>query len=423
MNYQLLALWLVLFILILLSGFFSCSETAMMSLNRYRLRSRVRQGDLRAKRVAELLRRPDRLLGVILLGNTFANILASAVATLLAVQYLGELGLIFSTVVLTVVILIFAETAPKTLAALHPERVAFPLSRILSVLLKVFTPLVWLVTFVANGVLALFRITVPSSVAEALSFDEFRALVNDSGSSISRGYQNMLLRVLDLEKVTLEHVMVPLDDVYAICLLSDWDAVVERIVSSSHAYIPVFSSSLNIIEGVLNVREALRCIVNGEFDLSVLTRLMSSPYFVPGGADLTQQLVHFRKNKMHLAVVIDEYGDVQGVVSMNDILEEVVGEFTDVPTVESLVSFQKDGSVLVDGAANVLDLNRSQHWNLPIDGAKTLSGILIEYLEMIPEEGLGVRVAGYPIEIVSVESNKVTLVKVWPDLYHIIASS
>ena len=411
------SLWIALVFLILVSGFFSASETAMMSLNRYRLRSKVRQGDLKAGRVARLLSRPDRLLGVILLGNTFANILASSVATLLSVHYFGELGVILSTVALTVIVLIFAETAPKTFSALHPEVVAFPFSYLLQSLLKVLSPFVWAVTFIANGVLWICRVHIPQRGSEALSFEEIRVLVSESGEQIARGYQNMLLRVLDLEKVTVEHIMIPLNEVYAINLTWEWDEIVEKIVSSRHAYVPFYSVSPNAIDGVLSVRQALRCMVSGGFGRADLIKLMRDPYYIPAGADLTQQLLYFRDKKQHFAVVLDEYGNVQGVLSMNDILEEVVGEFTGMPSVEQLVVTQKDGSVLVDGVANVLELNRYLSWCLPIMGPKTLSGLLIEQLEMIPEVGVGIRLAGYPMEILSVDENRIATIRVWPALY------
>ncbi len=415
MYYHQLSLWILLAVLVVVSAFFSSSETAMMSLNRYRLRSLARKGDRRAKRVSRLLQRPDRLLGVILLGNTFANILASAVATTLAVSYLGEVGLILSTVVLTIVILIFSEAAPKTLAALHPERLAYPFSRLLSFLLRALYPLVWFVALAANSLLRLFGVKSVDASSEALSFEEFRILVHEASGKISHSYQSLLLRILNLEKVTVEHVMVPVDDVYAICLKDDWSEVLARIAESSHAYVPVFTESLNAIEGVLNVREALQLIAFGQFDYSVLNRKLLRPYFVPGGADLSQQLAYFRQTRVHLAIVVDEYADVQGVITIHDILEEVVGEFTHVKAVQSALQVQKDGSVLVEGSVNILDLNRQQNWHFPLDGPKTLSGLIIERLEMIPDECVGLRIAGYPLEVIEKDAHRITLVKVWPD--------
>ncbi len=409
-------LWLVLVLLIVISGFFSSAETAMMSLNRYRLRSRVRKGDESAERVAALLKRPDRLLGVILLGNTFANVLASAVATLLAVTYFGEIGLLLSTIILTIVILIFSETAPKTLAALHPEQVAYPYSIVLRVLLKLFYPLVWFITLIANALLKLFHVRMHGGQIESLTFDEFRMLVHESNAHISNNYQTLLLRILDLEKVTIEHVMVPIEVVYAISLEDPWEVIESAITQSTHAYVPVYAASLDVIVGVLNIRKALCCLVAGNLDLPSLKRILLKPYFVPSGAELSQQLVYFRQTKIHLAIVTDEYGDIQGVVTLNDILEEVVGEFTSVPSIGDEVQHQRDGSILIDGSVNILDLNRQEGWHLPIGGPKTLSGLLIEELEMIPEAAVGLRVAGYPMEIEAWDHNRITLIRVWPQL-------
>lgn len=409
----------ILIALIFISAFFSSSETGMMSINRYRLRHLSRKkSQTAARRVSELLKRPDRLLGVILIGNTFANVLASSVMTLVAVHYLGDIGIIIATVVLTLIILIFAEIAPKTLAALYPERVAFPASLPLKILLKVLYPFVWLGNTIANSLLALFRVNVKDHQFEPLSAEELRTVVNDATGKISSNYQQMLLRILDLEQVTVEDVLVPRNEIYGIDLEKPWDIILKGLTDCRHAYVPLYRESIDKVVGILNLRRVLAEFHKGALEKQDLLKLADKVYFVPEGALLNRQLLNFQEQQKSLGMVVDEYGDIQGLVTMQDILEEIVGEFArrglDDPS-RQIVS-QKDGSVIVQGAISVRDLNRIMGWSFPVNGPVTLSGLLIEHVEMIPRSAVCCRIAGYPMELKRVRRNRVELVQIWPQL-------
>ena len=411
-------LWVTLIFLIIFSGFFSGSETGMTAINRYRLRNAARKKNPAAMRVMKLLQRPDRLLGVILLGNTFVNILASALATLLAVHYYGDVGVFFSTVAMTFVVLIFSETAPKTFAVLYPERVAYPASRLLVFFLAIFSPLVWFVNLIANGVLRLFGVNPQKGHHDSLSLEELRTLVNETAGMVSMTYRTIMLRVLDLDKVTIEDVMVPRADMYAIDIKAEWETVVQQLLHSPYSTVVAVNGDLNEVIGVLSVRSVLYQLGAGELTRELLLKHLSQPYFVPAGAEAKHQLLQFQQNKESMGLVVDEYGDLVGCLTAQDIIEEVVGEFTEgASDFDSSVTANRDGSVLVHGAVMVRDLNRKLAWSLPVTGPKTLSGLLIEYLEVIPETEVGVRIAGYPMEITEMRDGRVYQVRVWPKLY------
>ncbi|ABS76915.1 HlyC/CorC family transporter [Coxiella burnetii] len=408
-------LGILLVLLIFLSAFFSGSETGMMALNRYRLRHLARKGHVKAQRVVTLLKRPDRLLGVILIGNTFANILASAVATVIAVHYLGDLGVIISTVILTFLILVFAETTPKTLAALYPQRVAFPASVPLQILLRVFYPLVWLVNTIANAFLRIFGVKVSVQGTEVVSAEELRSIVREvTGKGLS-GYQQMLLRVLNLGQMTVEDVMVPRNRIHGIDIRDDWHKIVEVLLTSEHDYLPIYRENIDRVIGLLNLRRVMQLLSQQQLTKEKLVKVAEEVYFIPEVTLLNQQLLNFRERNKTVGLVVDEYGDIEGLVTLRDILEEVVGEFaTGIDGATSLVQFQKEGSYLIDARISVRDLNRIMQWDLPIKGPKTLSGLIIEDLESIPIVGICIRLSGYPMEIVKVSRNAVRLVKVWP---------
>lgn len=412
--------WLsILFLLVIISAFFSGSETGMMAVNRYRLRHLARHKHKAAQRVLNLLKRPDRLLGVILIGNTFSNILASAVATMVAVRYFGEVGALISTVVLTFVVLLFAETAPKTVAAFYPQRIAYLVSAPLSVMLKILYPFVWVVNGLANGFLKVFfRIDVRSQSSEPLSLDELRSVVHETAGKTSLNYQEMLLRVLDLQQVTVDEVMVPKNDIYGIDLDQGWDKIIQQLEQSKHAYLPLYRETIDKVQGMIPLRNALLMLRDSKFDKPSLLRLAEPVYFIPEGALLHQQILNFQREQKSVGMVVDEYGDIFGMLTLRDVLEEIVGEF-DLSTadVDRLISLQKDGSVLVDGSISVRDLNRLAHWKLPVDGPRTLSGLIIEHLEMIPRTGVSARIAGYPMEVMAVSRNTIRQVRVWPNLY------
>lgn len=414
------SLLLLLIVLFVLSAFFSGSEIGMMSINRYRLRHQVRKGHAKAKRVAELLSRPDRLLGIILIGNTFVNILATSVATVVCVHYLGrEWGVFIATVGLTLAILILAETAPKTLAAIHPERFAYFASLPLRVLLRVLYPLVWLVNAAANGVLKLFRVQVKHRALEPLNAEELRTLVHEASGKISTNYQQMLLRILDLEQVKIDHVMIPRNEIDGIDLNDSWETVIKQLSHTDHAYLPVYRDNIDQVQGMLNSRRLLSLLHSDKkITETDIVALMEKIYFIPEGAMLNQQLLNFQEQQKSIGLVVDEYGDIQGLVRLQDILEEIVGEFSlDMQDPAKLVKPQKDGSVIVSGTMNMRELNRTLKLELPTDGPKTLSGLIIEYLEVIPKNTVGLRIAGYALEIVDVGTNTIQRVRIWPEKY------
>ena len=405
----------ILIFLILLAAFFSASETSMMAVNRYRLRHLTRKSHVRASRVLKLLERPDRLLGVTLLGNTFAEIFASAIATLVAVRLFGDTGALISSVALTFIILIFGEIAPKTLAALYSQRVALLVSGPLVFLLKIFYPLVWFVNLLANTSLRLFGIHVHKTEAEPLSIDELRSVVHEATGKTSLHYQEMLLRVLDLQQLTVEEVMVPKNEIYGIDLEQDWDTIVVQLMKSSHAYLPLYREHIDKIQGMLTLRHALVTLHQKNFEKMDLLRLAQEVYFIPEGALLHQQVLNFQQEKQHVGLVVDEYGDIQGLLTLRDLLEEIAGDFAmSAVEAERFVSKQKDGSVLVDGSISIRVLNRLLDWQFPVSGPRTLSGLIIEYLESIPKAGVCARIAGYRIEVLSVSRNTIQQVRICP---------
>jgi Mg2+/Co2+ transporter CorB len=402
----------LLAVLLVLSAFFSGSETALMSLNRYKLRHKARAGHRGAKIAEELLERPDRLIGLILLGNNAVNISASALVGVVSVQIGGELGFAIGTAVLTLVVLIFAETAPKTMAALHPERVAFPAAYIYFVLLKVLYPLVWLTNVMANAVLYLLGLRNTDTDGYALSREELRTVVYEAGARISGKYRQMLVSILDLEKVTVDDVMVPHNEIIGINLDDDENEIQKTIAESQHTRLPVYRDDIDQVIGVLHLRN-LANVADKRVSKDMLKALVSEPYFVPEGTPLSMQLVQFQRRRERIAMVVDEYGDIQGIVTLEDILEEIVGEFTTDPADdEDDVVKDRADSFLVDATANIRELNRSQDWELPTDGPKTLNGLIVEMLETIPKPDTCLKINGYPIEIVEADDNRIRSVRV-----------
>ncbi len=390
----------------------------MMSLNRYRLRHLAKDGHAGAIRASRLLERPDRLIGLILLGNNFVNILASSIATLIALRIWGEAGIALVTALLTIVILIFAEVAPKTMAALHPERIAFPASFVLGPLLKIIYPLVWSVNAVANGILRLFGVKEYSGNSEHLSSEELRTVVNEAGALIPDRHQKMLLSILDLEKVTVEDIMIPRNEIVGLDLEDDDQTILNQLTHSQHTRLPVYYGDIENVQGFVHARNALHLLAAEEFSKEALLRITRKGYFVPEGTPLNTQLLNFQREKRRIAFVVDEYGDIQGLVTLEGILEEIVGEFTtDVATASPEIHPQADGTYLIDGAAYIREINRAMGWQLPTDGPKTFNGMIIEYLESIPEAGTSVRIAGYPIDIVQTTGSAIKTIRIHPQLF------
>jgi Mg2+/Co2+ transporter CorB len=404
----------LLVVLLLLSAFFSGSETALMSLNRYKLRHKARAGHRGAKIAEQLLQRPDRLIGLILLGNNAVNIAASALVGVVSMQMGGELGFAIGTALLTLVVLIFAETAPKTMAALHPERIAFPAAYIYYPLLKILYPLVWLVNLMANAVLFLLGLRSGDAEGHALSREELRTVVYEAGTRISGRYREMLVSILDLEKVSVDDVMVPHNEIVGIDLDDDINEIAELIRNSEHTRLPVYRDTIDQVVGVLHLRKLANLFSENTIEKRTIESLLAEPYFVPEGTPLSTQLVQFQKGRQRFALVVDEYGDIQGIVTLEDILEEIVGEFTTDPADDDTeIVRESENAFLVDGAANIREMNRAMNCSLPTDGPKTLNGLVLEYLETIPDSGTGLKIEGYPIEIIETKENKVQLARIY----------
>jgi Mg2+/Co2+ transporter CorB len=408
----------VLVLLLGLSAFFSGSETALMMLNRYRARHLAAQGHGGASRALALLERPDRLIGLILIGNNFVNNLLASIAAVVAVELGGVDGgsVALGASVITVLILVFGDVAPKTLAALHPERLAYPAAYVYKPLLTVTYPLVWAINVIAKGVLRMLRVNVEERGADALTREELRTAVLEADAFIPKRHQKMLVNLLDLEKATVEDIMIPRSEVDGI----DFEERVEDILTflrrTQYTRIPVWEGSIDNVIGILHVRDFMQAQMDETaITKEVLRGLLREPYFVPEGTRLTALLINLQRARQTVALVVDEYGDVLGLATFADLLEEIVGEFTTDP-LDSIsdVHPQPDGSYLVDGAASVRDLVRTMGWHLPTDGPKTLNGLILEQLESIPETGTSLLIAGYPMEILQVQDNAVRVAKIYP---------
>ncbi len=389
----------------------------MMSLNRYRLKHLEKQKHKGAKRVSRLLERPDRLIGLILIGNNLVNIAASAIATIIGMRLLGDVGVVYATFILTLVVLIFAEVTPKTLAALYPEKVAFPSSIILGALLKLLYPVVVMVNAITNGFLSLLGISSEQREQHSLSTEELRTVVNESSAFLPERDQNMLVGILDLENVTVEDIMIPRSELVGIDINDDWKKIQKQLTQSNHTRVLLYRDSIDDVVGYVHVRDALKLLSKNQFTKATLIRAVRELYFIPEGTPLNTQLLKFQHAKERLGIVVDEYGDIQGLVTLEDILEEIVGDFTTTmtPTPSDEVHRQPDGTYLIDGSATIRDINKEMSWHLPTDGPKTLNGLIVEYLEDIPQAKMSVRIAGYPVEIVDVRDNMIKTVRVIPE--------
>lgn len=387
----------------------------MMSLNRYRLKHLRKNKHRGARRASKLLERPDRLIGLILIGNNLVNIAASALATVIAIRLWGDAGIIIATIALTLTILIFAEITPKTIAALYPEKIAFPASFILWPLLKLLYPVVVAVNGITNGLLRLLGFDPGKSSDEHVSSEELRTIVTEAGQLIPRQHRDMLLNILDLEEVEVDDIMVPRSEVYGVDLDDSDDEIMQCLQNSSHTLLPVWREDINDILGILHMRSISRVIDHQGLDRAALEREMDTPYFIPESTPLHTQLLNFQKKKLRLGIVVDEYGQVMGLVALEDILEEIVGEFTsNLQNPTDSIYPQRDGSYIIAGTATVRDINRNLDWELPTDGPKTLSGLILENLELFPDANAGLTIAGYMLEILELEGNVVQAVKARP---------
>ena len=407
------ATWLFAIVLVLtiLSAYFSGSETAMMALNRYRLRHLVKEKHLGARKASRLLRRPDRLLGVILIGNNLVNFTAATVATVIGLKLYGDIGVLLAPIILTFFFLIFAEVAPKTLAAHSPERFAFPSSYVLDPLLRFLHPGVVFINWISNAIVRPFLKDDANAYGEDLSIDELRTVVNET--SIPGERQQMVLGILDLEKVTVNDIMVPRSEIVGVDIDDDMNDILDLLATSQHTRLPVFKDTTNNLLGILHLRRVARFLSQDSLSKADLLQLADEPYYVPEATPLHTQLFNFQKHKQRIALVVDEYGDVQGIVTLEDILEEIVGEFTtDFASNMPEIHPQKDGSYFIDGMAVLREINRALGWDLPTEGPKTLNGFVLEHLETIPESNLCLRVGDYLIETLQIKDNVIKNLKI-----------
>ena len=404
--------WLsvLLFVLILASAFFSASETSMMALNRYRLKTLSSKNNLQAQRVERLLKNIDYLIGGILLGNNFVNILAASIATLLALKIWGEGSVIIASLALTLVILIFAENTPKTLAAKNPEKIALPASWLLDLLIKIFKPLIYLISLISKSILNFLGLKNISK--DILNSEELRMAVVDSKSVLSKSYQNMLLNIIDLEKVKVDDIMIPHHELVSADINNE-EELFEQLKRIQHTRLLIFDGSENNIIGTIHMRDVVNIYARDEINMAKIKEIIREPYFIPEGTPLSQQLEHFKTQKRRLGIVVDEYGEVQGMVVLDDILEEIVGQFTSSQG-ESIdeINIQSDGSYLVDPRISIRELNAELKVSLPFDNAKTLNGLILEQLQSFPQHNVSFKVDSLIIEIVQVNKQGVKLVKI-----------
>jgi Mg2+/Co2+ transporter CorB len=407
----------LLFFLLLCSAFFSGTETALMSLNRYRLRHKARGGHRGARLAEKLLKRPDRLIGLILFGNNLVNFSAAALVSVVSLRLGGTAAVAVGTFVFTVIVLIFAEVMPKTWAALHPETLAFPASYFYFPLMKVAYPFVWLINLVANGLLRVFGVRAGGGADQKLSIEELRTLVEESRSILPRKRQKMLMGILELENYTVDDIMVPHNEIIGIDLSDDWIKVLQQIRESHFTRLPVYRDGLDNVIGILHMKRLVQTGSLENLKAEDLEKLIDQPYFVPEGTPLNSQLVQFQRTRKRTALVVDEYGDIQGLVTLEDLLEEIVGEFTSEPvSIEADITPDEDGKgYVVDAGFNVRELNRMMNWKLPTNGPKTINGLILEQLEHIPDTGTGLMLDRYPIEILETSENAIKTVRVLPE--------
>lgn len=406
---------ILLVVLLLVSAFFAATETAMMAINRYRLKHAAKT-NAAARLVTQILTRPDRLLTVVLIGNSFANIASASIATIIGVRLFGEIGALYATVLLAIVVLLFAEISPKIVASQKPELISYVTATPLYIVMKILFPIVWVANALSNGLLYIMGVKHLKKTLDILTMDELRTMVNESGALISSHHQSMLSSILDLETITVEDIMIPRNDIIGIDLNEDDTTIINKIRNSQHTLLPVYRDDIDDIYGMLHMRDLTHVLTEHDFSKPILLELVEKPYFVPEGTFLHTQLFNFQRTKNRFALVVDEYGDILGMVTLADILEEIVGEFATGLDYTSRLILQPDNTYLVDGSINVRYLNQTMQWELPITNSKTISGVIIEYLELIPTANTCVLINNYPIEILLVQDNMIKTCKIGPRL-------
>lgn len=388
-----------------------------MALNRYRLRHLANKGHRGAQMAQNLLEKPDRLIGLILLGNNVVNLIASPLAAYIGYRLYGNVGVFPATLLFIVAVLIFAEVTPKTLAAIHSEKFAFPAVYVFTPLQYITYPFVFLINAVSNTILRACGISLKRDSLSSLSQDELRTVVKEAGGLIPRKHQNMLIGILELESITVEDIMIPRNEVQGVDLDNDWDNIRSQIVNTAFTRMPAFHENLDNVVGFIHLRKILPQIIEDEISLDELKQELREPYFIPEGTSLNRQLLNFQRERRRIGLVVDEYGDIQGLVTLEDLLEEIVGEFTNDPaTLHIDIHPQEDGSYVVDGSTHVRDVNKALKWNLHDDGPRTINGLVLEHMETIPEKGTTVLIDGYPIEIIRILNNTVRTVRIKPKM-------
>ncbi len=408
----------ILILLLLCSAFFSGSETSMMAINRYRLNSLIRKGNRSAKLVNHLLTKVDKLLGSILLGNTLVNVGAAAVSNIIILRLFGQndLAILIGTLALTFVLVVFSEIMPKIIAASYPERIALPASFVLSPIIRLFHPVVWIAGGLVKSLLWLVRIKIePDQSKQKMTLEELRGLVLDAEHFLPRKHQKMLLNLVDLERITVNDVMVPRNLIEALDINADEYVLREQIMTCHHTLLPVFADTPSNVIGILHLKRVPSLLLENKLDLVQLRTILKEPYFIPSDTPLLKQLQQFQERHRRLGLVVDEYGELLGLVTLENILEEIVGDFTtESPALYGQFVAQEDGSYLLEGSNSLRDLNRKLGLHLPLDGAKTLNGLILDHLEEIPEPGTSVKISGYPIEIIQTQDRTVRMARIFP---------
>ncbi len=420
LDIALTAQLVALAVLLVVSAFFSIAETSMMAINRYRLRAMARLGNRAAQRVSELLGRTDRLLGVILLGNTVVNAAAAMLVGVIMIDLLGQnrLALGVGTGVVSFLILVFSEITPKVIGATFPEKIALPLSYLLGPLLKLLYPVVWFANLFSSALLAVLRVR-PQAAGESqrLSQEELRSLVLEHSHYIPKKHASILVNLFDLDRITVEDVMTPRAQIEAIDLEAPEDELLGHIATSYHTRLPAYRGELGNVVGILHLRRAISLVRAEAIDKTALEELLTEPYFVPAETPALTQLQYFQENRQRLALVVDEYGELQGLVTLEDIMEEIIGEFTTAaPIRASGFAWDERGSALVEGASSLRELNRKLGLSLPLAGPKTLNGLILEHLQDIPEAGVSLKIGSVPMEIVQTQDRVVKTVRLFKPL-------
>ncbi len=417
-DLSLATLFGILLLLLVCSAFFSGSETSMMAINRYRLNSLIRRGNRSAKLVSRLLGKVDKLLGSILLGNTLLNVVAAAVTNIIIFRMFGQndLALLIGTLTLTFVLLVFSEIMPKIIAASYPERIALPASYLLTPLITLFQPVVSIAGGLVKGVLWLLRIKIETDQSkQKMTIEELRGLVLDAEHYLPRKHQKMLLNLVDLERITVNDVMVPRNQIEALDINADENELRQQIITCHHTLLPVYADTHSNIIGILHIKRVPALLQEAKLDLTRLREILNEPYFIPSDTPLLRQLQQFQERHARLGMVVDEYGELLGLVTLENILEEIVGEFTtQSPAQTGKFLRQEDGSFLLEGSSSLRELNRKLGLHLPLDGPKTLNGLILDHLEDIPETGTSLKIAGYPIEIIQTQDRIVKVARIFP---------